>query len=46
MKHQVLGSLRPTVDDAIGLTTRFAGHYPMGFAFTELVGPGSFPPHS
>ena len=29
MNHQVLGSLRPTVGNAVGLTTQFSGRYPM-----------------
>ena len=28
-KHQVLGALRPTVGNTVGLTTRFSGSYPV-----------------
>ena len=28
-KHEVLGALRPTVGNTVGLTTRFSGSYPM-----------------
>ena len=27
--HQVLGALRPTVGNTVGLTTRFSGSYPI-----------------
>jgi len=32
MKHQVLGALRPTVGNTIGLTTQFSGRYPINMA--------------
>ena len=28
-KYQVLGALRPTIGNTVGLTTRFSGRYPI-----------------
>ena len=32
-KHEVLGTLRPTVGNTVGLTTRFSGSYSMKVRF-------------
>ena len=37
MKHQVLGFLRPTAGNAVGLTARFSGRYPINMALIRQL---------
>ena len=36
-KRQVLGALRTTVGNTVGLTTRFSGSYPINVARQQVI---------